>query len=222
MEVNADFTRPALVQASRAPWIPSPMPGVERRMLDRVGDEVARATSIVRYAPGSHFSSHVHEGGEEFIVLEGTFEDEHGAYPAGSYVRNPPTSQHVPRSREGCTIFVKLWQFRPDDRVQCCKYMPDELQGVSWDRSVAFLHEDEEERVTYTEALPGAPFSAGDPGGIEILVLAGSLCADSVTLHRHSWLRLPPGQFFEGAAGPQGARIWMKTGHLQTIRQPTA
>ena len=32
------------------------MPGVDRRMLDHIGDEVARATSIVRYAPHSHFS----------------------------------------------------------------------------------------------------------------------------------------------------------------------
>jgi hypothetical protein len=64
-------------------------------MLDRIGDEVARATSIVRYAPASHFSPHVHDGGEEFLVLEGTFQDEHGDYPVGSYVRNPPTSVNI-------------------------------------------------------------------------------------------------------------------------------
>jgi anti-sigma factor ChrR (cupin superfamily) len=83
------------------------MPGVHRRMLDRIGGEVARATSIVRYAPASHFSPHIHDGGEEFLVLEGTFQDEHGGYPVGSYVRNPPTSSHTPGSSVGCTIFVK-------------------------------------------------------------------------------------------------------------------
>ena len=87
-------------------------------MLDRIGDEVARATSIVRYAPRSRFSAHTHGGGEEFLVLEGVFQDDHADYPAGYYVRNPPTSSHRPGSEAGCVIFVKLWQFAPDDRTQ--------------------------------------------------------------------------------------------------------
>src|SRR5262244_4248880 len=116
MRINADFTKRASVHAGESDWVRSPMPGVERRMLDRVGDEVARATSIVRYAPGTAFSPHTHLGGEEFFVLEGIFQDERGDYPAGSYVRNPPTSRHTPGSQAGCTIFVKLLQFDPADR----------------------------------------------------------------------------------------------------------
>ena len=118
MELNADFSQRAAVHAARLAWVPSPVPGVERRMLDRIGDEVARATSIVRYAPRSRFSAHTHGGGEEFLVLEGVFQDEHGDYPAGYYVRNPPTSRHIPGSEAGCVIFVKLWQFAADDRTQ--------------------------------------------------------------------------------------------------------
>ena len=110
------FRSGSSVHAARLPWVPSPMAGVERRMLDRIGDEVARATSIVRYAPGSHFSPHTHGGGEEFLVLEGVFQDEHGDFPTGSYIRNPPTSRHTPRSAPGCVLFVKLWQFDPADR----------------------------------------------------------------------------------------------------------
>lgn len=90
MELNADFTQRVLIHSDDMPWSPSPMTGVDRRMLDRIGTEAARATSIVRYAPGSHFSAHTHGGGEEFIVLDGTFQDEHGDYPSGTYVRNPP------------------------------------------------------------------------------------------------------------------------------------
>jgi hypothetical protein len=63
MEINADFSRRVVVHAARLPWVSSSMAGVERRMLDRIGDEVARATSIVRYVPGSHFSPHTHGGG---------------------------------------------------------------------------------------------------------------------------------------------------------------
>src|SRR6201997_1940116 len=117
MKLNADFDARAVIHAARLDWTPSPLLGVDRRMLDRIGDEVARATSIVRYAPHSRFPSHTHGGGEEFLVLDSVFQDEHGDYPAGTYVRNPPASSHTPGSEPGCTIFVKLWQFDPDDRT---------------------------------------------------------------------------------------------------------
>ena len=90
MEINADFDQPAFAHTSDIKWLVSPMAGVDRRMLDRIGDEVARATTIVRYAKGSAFPEHTHSGGEEFIVLDGIFQDEHGDFPVGSYVRNPP------------------------------------------------------------------------------------------------------------------------------------
>lgn len=99
-------------------WLASPIVGVARRPLDRVGSEVARATSIVRYAPRSRFSPHSHAGGEELLILDGVFQDEHGNFPAGSYIRNPPGSRHTPGSTVGCVIFVKLWQFDLDDRTQ--------------------------------------------------------------------------------------------------------
>ncbi len=88
-------------------------------MLDRVGDEVARATSLVRYAANSQFTPHVHGGGEEFFVLEGTFGDEHQQYPAGTYVRNPIGTRHTPHvGADGCVILVKLHQFSEHDDTQ--------------------------------------------------------------------------------------------------------
>src|SRR5215207_1420432 len=117
MELRADFGRREVVLSGDEAWRPSPMAGVERRMLDRIGEEVARATSIVRYAPNARFSAHTHGGGEEFLVLDGVFQDEHGDYPAGSYVRNPPTTRHTPGSAPGCVLFVKLLQFDAADRT---------------------------------------------------------------------------------------------------------
>ena len=118
--IHADFDRRvALAPATEASWQDSPMPGVKRYMLDRVGSEVARATSLVRYAAGPHFESHTHHGGEEFLMLEGVFSDQYGDYPAGTYIRNPPGSAHAPFSREGCVLFVKLWQFAALDWNQC-------------------------------------------------------------------------------------------------------
>ena len=104
MNVNEDYTKRVTINHHDLPWISSPEVGVERRMLDRVGDEVAKATSVVRYRAGSKFKTHTHELGEEILVLEGIFSDENGDYPAGTYLMNPPGSSHAPFSEVGCTL----------------------------------------------------------------------------------------------------------------------
>ena len=102
MQVNADLDQRAVLQTEEMAWVDSPMAGVQRRMLERDGEDGSRrATSVVRYAPNSHFSPHTHGGGEEFLVLAGTFSDDQADYPAGTYVRNPPGSRHKPHSRDG-------------------------------------------------------------------------------------------------------------------------
>ena len=217
MKLNADFDARAVIHAARLDWTPSPILGVDRRMLDRIGDEVARATSIVRYAPHSRFPPHTHGGGEEFLVLNGVFRDEHGDYPAGTYVRNPPTSSHTPGSEPGCTLFVKLWQFDPDDRTQlrldtsARSLAPaPELPGVEF----APLFESAWEFVLLERWAPEVTIDVPLPGGIELLVLDGSFVEGREEFSTHSWLRLPAGATLRAAAGPQGCRLWVKSGHL--------
>lgn len=111
MQINSDFSQRVVILPQQYQFIASPLAGVSRMMLDRAGEEVARATSIVRYAAGSGYSAHTHNGGEEILVLAGVFSDEHGDYPAGTYLRNPPGTSHKPFSADGCTLLVKLWQF---------------------------------------------------------------------------------------------------------------
>ncbi|MCI5112361.1 MAG: cupin domain-containing protein [Marivita sp.] len=221
MNLNADFTKRVVVHAGDAPWIASPMPGVDRRMLDRIGDEVARATSIVRYAPGSAFSAHTHTGGEEFLVLEGVFQDEHGDYPVGTYVRNPPTTSHTPGAAEGCTIFVKLWQFDLEDRTQFRRDIDAQLGSVQNGIARAELHRDAREVVSYVVLEPGAELTEDATGGIELLVLEGAVWEGADDLVPWSWLRLPDGVPLRATAGPDGAKLWMKTGHLPFAQAPT-
>lgn len=220
MEINADFNKKTIVNSEDLEWIASPMPGVDRRMLDRIGDEVARATSIVRYAPDSKFSAHEHTGGEEFIVLDGVFQDEHGDYPVGTYVRNPPTTSHTPGSEPGCTIFVKLWQFDLDDRTQFRRNMAEELSAPIDGVATAELHKDDREKVAYSHVDADTSFTNTDEGGIELLIIGGSLVVSGEVLPKGGWLRLPEGQPLEAIAGKDGAKIWMKTGHLQHARPP--
>ncbi len=120
VQLHTDFSLRVVVDTRRAAWVPSPEPGVERIMLERDGGEQARATSVVRYAAGTHFMPHVHGRGEEFLVLDGEFRDEHGVYPAGTYVRNPWGSQHAPYSDIGCTLFAKLRQVADGEVGRVC------------------------------------------------------------------------------------------------------
>ncbi|WP_170505990.1 cupin domain-containing protein [Ruegeria arenilitoris] len=220
MELNSDFSSRVVVHSDQLEWQASPMKGVDRRMLDRIGGEVARATTIVRYAPGSKFSAHTHTGGEEFIVLDGVFQDEHGDFPAGTYVRNPPTSAHTPGSEPGCTIFVKLWQFDLDDRTQFRKTMADELAAPVNGVSTATLHKDDREIVTYSHLDPGAVLNSDAAGGIELLVIDGSITTGGDDLTKDGWLRLPEGQALSATAGSHGAKVWVKTGHLPFAKAP--
>ncbi|MEP5758763.1 MAG: cupin domain-containing protein [Litoreibacter sp.] len=215
MELNSDFSQRVVVHSDQLEWLESPMPGVHRRMLDRIGNEVARATTIVRYAPDSKFSAHTHTGGEEFIVLEGVFQDEHGDFPAGTYVRNPPTTSHTPGSEKGCTIFVKLWQFDTDDRNQFRVDMASEAKDGR-----VVLHKDGRETVTYHSLNSGETLRDDLVGGGEILVLDGSLVESTDTLNTGSWLRLPEDTKLDATAGQDGATIWMKTGHIPFAKAP--
>ncbi len=217
MNLNSDFGVRAAVHAEQLDWTPSPIRGVDRRMLDRIGGEVARATSIVRYAPHSRFSPHTHGGGEEFLVLDGVFHDEHGDYPAGSYVRNPPTTSHTPGSEPGCILFVKLWQFEPDDRTELrtdtatVSFVPvPDRPGVG----VAMLFEDAWEHVRLEHWAPNVDVALPVPGGIELLVLDGGFAEGGEAFTRQSWLRLPAGAVLRAVAGPLGCRLWAKSGHL--------
>ncbi len=218
MDLNADFTQRAVVHAATLDWVPSPIAGVDRRMLDRLGDEVARATSIVRYAPHSRFSPHMHTGGEEFLVLEGVFQDEHGDFPAGSYIRNPPQSSHTPGSAPGCVIFVKLWQFDLADRThvridanKMAPVTPAARPGISL---IPLFHDTHEDvRIELWPAHAEISIPAHD--GLELLVLQGGFREGETDFAELSWLRLPPGAPLSAKAGRDGARLWVKSDHLR-------
>ena len=216
MHINHDPARRVVLDTASMPWSASPMPGVERRMLDRVGAEVARATSIVRYAPGSRFPVHRHGGGEEILVLEGVFSDETGDNPAGSYLRNPPGTAHAPFSEPGCVILVKLWQFAASDRES----VRLDTQAGAWRRGahapdILPLHAHGGVRTFLLRWPAHAAYPAHvHPGGEELLVLEGSLHDEAGDYPAGTWLRNPPGSRHAPRAGASGALLYMKTGHL--------
>lgn len=215
MRVNDDLSQPIIVHAAKLDWVPSPAAGVDRRMLFRIGGEVARATSIVRYAPDSAFPRHTHGGGEEILVLEGVFQDEHGDYPAGSYFRNPPGTSHIPASKGGCTIFVRLWQFRDGEQAQivCHPGGGGTVEPRPGAASTTVLFNDGYETVLLEDWAAGETVAVGNQCGLEFLVLSGGLTVRGEALEPQSWGRLPAGTDLKATVS-QGAKIWIKQAPL--------
>lgn len=192
-EIRSDFTLAAHLTPDAFEWVPSPGGEVHRVMLDRSGDEVAVATSLVRYPPGSRFPAHEHGGGEEYLVLEGEFADEDGRYGPGTYVRNPPGSRHTPFSDPGCVIWVKLRQFHPEDTRQAVleAFEPVPEEGVSCRE----LHRFDGEVVTSLSAAAGAkvPLPAAEHVQ-EVLVAQGAVNWQGHAVAAWGWLRVPAGR----------------------------
>jgi len=216
MRINADFSKRAVVRPEDYDWVKSPANGVDRMMLDRVGDEVARATTIVKFAPGSEFDTHTHGGGEEFFVLEGVFSDETGDYPAGTYVRNPIGTSHKPHTVEGCTILVKLHQFDASDTAHFhidtrnTSFRPGLVDGLE----VLPLHTAVNENVALVRWAPGTRFSPHQHwGGEEIFVLEGTFQDEHGTYPKGSWIRSPHLSQHKPWSD-EGCLIYVKTGHL--------
>jgi anti-sigma factor ChrR (cupin superfamily) len=218
MNLYSDFNERVILNHHQLPWVASPEPGVDRRMLDRSGDEVARATSIVRYGVGAQFAKHTHTLGEEILVLEGVFSDETGDYPAGSYIMNPPGSAHAPFSKTGCTLFVKLRHLGPE---QVTRELVDTgtgpwLQGMVPGLSVMPLMR----QGSGSTLVRWAPNTYFNPhrhyGGDEIFVVSGVFEDEHGRYPEGSWIRSPHMSQHQPFSR-EGCTIFVKTGHLIDI-----
>lgn len=214
--INLDFSKSLIIETEMMDWSPSPLKGVDRRRLEREEAEAGRATSIVRYEPGSSFSSHTHGGGEEYLVLEGTFSDQSGDYGEGFYVRNPPGSSHAPHSDEGCTIFVKLCQMQSTGEPQ----LNIDTKKAAWSggksegHSLLSLFENDREKVQLERLMPESKLTINtDDKRIEILILDGQAELDGHALGKSTWIRLPIGSKAVMKT-TSGCRFWSKRGNI--------
>ena len=213
--INIDFSKRVVIDTQSMPWTPSPSQGVERKPLAREEAERGHATSIVRYAAGSRFPSHQHPGGEEILVLEGVFSDEHGDYGPGSYIRNPIGTAHAPFSESGCTLFVKLHQFEQDDSG----HFVTDTEKEPWrpgigNLKVMPLHQHGSENVALVWWPAGEIFQRHrHEGGEEILVLSGELQDEHGVYPEGTWIRSPHSSEHHPRV-EKDTLIWVKTGHL--------
>jgi anti-sigma factor ChrR (cupin superfamily) len=192
-DVNADTARRALVHSAHRQWQESPSGTVLRKPFYRHGGEFGPVTGLVRYQPGGRFAAHGHPAGEEILVLEGVFSDEHGDYPVGTYLFNPDGFSHAPRSGPGCLLFVRLRQYpgvrrRRVTRVASVRTFQLPGGGIHY----RWLYRDPgfDERVVLLELSAGAslPERPAAPGE-ELLVLSGSAASPTADYPQGTWVR---------------------------------
>lgn len=197
--INGDLDKRVSADTAAMEWTPSPSRTVSRKRVHLVGPpESGQVTSVVRYEPGSTFHTHGHPDGEEILVLEGVFSDEHGDWPVGTYLLNPEGFRHSPFSRDGCVLFVKLRQFPGRGRehvalqTDTLPWQPAARAGVA----VRPLYS----QAGFTDTMRLERWSAGAqlgpvgyPGGAEIFVVEGAFRDAEGEFARGAWLRLPPG-----------------------------
>jgi anti-sigma factor ChrR (cupin superfamily) len=216
LQLHSDFTQRCVVNTASLNWIPSLTLGIDRRMVERDGGEVARASSVVRYASGSKFPNHQHDLGEEILVLEGSFSDADGDYEAGTYIKNPPGSSHSPSTLTGCVLWVKLRHLDPSDMkrvvVSTCRdtWYPGLVKGLT----VLPLSEF---GAQHTAMVKWAPETFFNPhrhhGGEEIFVVEGVFEDEHGRYPAGSWIRSPHLSRHQPFSR-EGCTILVKTGHL--------
>jgi anti-sigma factor ChrR (cupin superfamily) len=180
-------------------WAPSPSGTVWRKRVHLVGPpESGQVTSVVRYEPRSRFPAHDHPDGEEILVLEGVFSDEHGNWPAGTFLLNPEGFRHAPFSEPGCVLFVKLRQFPGRERrhvvldTSKVPWEPTPIRGIS---NKSLYQQAGFSDVTRLERwAPGADLGAVSyDQGAEFFVLEGGFADEAGAYSEGFWLRLPAG-----------------------------
>lgn len=214
--LNIDFSQRCVVDSITLPWQTSPSPCVHRRLLERDGGEVARATSIVRYEAGAKFDAHVHGWGEEILVLDGTLSDEAGDYGPGTYLKNPPGSSHAPFSQGGCTLFVKLRHLDLADtqRVVVDTRHAPWFRGMVEGLKVLPLAEFGTQHTAMVRWAPGTFFNPHRHfGGEEIFVVEGVFSDEHGNYSKGSWIRSPHLSQHQPFSR-EGCLILVKTGHL--------
>jgi len=221
--INGDLSIRVAVDTQSMPWTPSPSRTVYRKRVHLVGPaESGQVTSIVRYEPSSMFHGHEHPDGEEILVLEGVFSDEHGDWPAGTYLLNPEGFRHSPFSRDGCVLFVKLRQFPGRTR----EHVAIRTESMPWREtkragvSVRPLYSQPGfvDSVRLERWQPGTRLGRVDyRHGAELLVLEGAFTDEEGAFGRGTWLRLPRGSS-HAPSTTEGCVLYIKEGGFAYLR----
>jgi anti-sigma factor ChrR (cupin superfamily) len=225
--INGNLSVRAVADTTRMKWTPSPSGSVWRKRVHLVGPpESGQVTSVVRYEPQSKFPGHDHPGGEEILVLDGVFSDEHGDWPAGTYLLNPEGFRHAPFSEPGCLLFVKLRQFPGRERrhivVETHKlaWEPSPIRGVAYKPLYQQAGFSDMVRLERWEPQTDLGVISYEQGG-ELFVLEGDFSDEAGAYATGHWLRLPAGSMHHPRSAG-GCTLYVKRSGLPYLRSTAA
>jgi anti-sigma factor ChrR (cupin superfamily) len=180
----------------------------------------------VRYEPKSRFPAHDHPEGEEILVLDGVFSDEHGDWPAGTYLLNPEGFRHTPFSEPGCLLFVKLRQFPGRERrhlvvdTKKLAWLPSPIPGVA--RKALYQQTGFYDSMRLERWDPQTDLGEiTHERGAELFVLEGEFADDAGAYSAACWIRLPVGSVHHPRSAG-GCTLYIKTAGLPYLRTAAA
>lgn len=219
--LNGEIGVRTVMHGSDLDWSASPSGTVWRKRFHRVGPaEAGQVTSMVRYEPGSSFPVHDHPDGEEILVLDGVFSDEHGDWPAGTYLLNPEGFRHAPFSKPGCLLWVKLRQYSGSGR----RHVAIDTNEMPWQpidhgahRKTLYDDPGFEDRVTLERWPTGySPDVVDYSDGAELFVIDGGFEDEYGHYQAGSWLRLPADSR-HAPHSKTGCTLYIKRGGLSQL-----
>lgn len=217
-----DLDQREMVDTRLLEWVHSPRDGVcRKRVFHRGSEESGQVTSLVRYNPGTAFPEHHHPGGEEILVLEGTFSDQTGDWKTGSLLLNPEGFVHSPHSVPGCLLFVRLKQYAGEGRETLAldsgavDWQPTNLTGI--EVKPLYAQQAFADTLRMERWAPGVqPGRLEYPLGVEIFVLSGSFADEGGKLVAGCWLRLPVGSS-HCPVSPEGCELYIREAGLPAL-----
>lgn len=223
-ELKFDPEQRVAIDTNRMNWQSSPYPGLWRKRLEFSSGKAGRVTTLVRFQLGTTFPFNEHPQGEEILVLEGTFSDESGDYPAGYFLLYPHGTRHSPFSQAGGLIFIKQRQYPGPDRerlsidTKALLWSAGAVPGIEF--KLLYAHADYPERMQLEYWQPGAVASRNShPHSQEILVLKGSLEDEYSCYPAGTWLQIPA-MSLQSLFSSAGCVLYVKTGGFDKMAYP--
>jgi len=213
--LNMDFSQGACLRPDDLEWLSGSIDGASYAYLERDNGGSSHASYFLRLTAGASFSLQSNVRGVELFVLEGTFSDTAGDYPAGTYIRNPLGIIDNFLTQEGCKLFIKLDQFSKEDIAHVVTRPQDrQWQNGIGSLKVLGLHAHNTESSALVAWPKNEVFqSHNHMGGEEIVVISGRFIDEHGEYPAGTWIRSPHmSKHFPRVE--EETLIYVKVGHL--------
>ena len=204
--MNSDYEQKVLIDTNTIQWQETQVKNVFKKILAIKDKE---ETSLIKLNEGSVLNQEQKINSVEIFVLEGTYINEYGEYPQGTYLRLPEENEALVKSDKACVIFRKTNFFTDKQKIIIDTNTTLWLQGQG-NLEVMPLYE-QTALVKWPKGERFIPHKHW--GGEEIIVLKGVFMDEYGEYPKGSWIRSPHlSEHFPYVN--EETIIFVKTGHM--------